>query len=337
MKLCDKCFALLDENDLYCKECGASVAEGVEGSDSIVYPEIARANLARLRGEMEEAERICRTILKQYPNNVSAHILLGDLCFDANNLEEACQWYDLALGLAPENSMLAKKLARATELLEAQREKDATDELTVTDSKSHIWASVGVVVAILAFGALAFWYGKMRAQDQYEASLVNTEPIDFNGIAPPRTKAAPPDAGQPKDGDETSGQVGEQPTERAPAGGAPQRVERMTAQEKAALDALRMALGGSGAACEAVYLTGTSALALASNQPDWTEDDKSLFMALAAKALFEHEQTLSTVEVRFFDTNGAVVRSALISRAQLSAATGEPGTVDWARSVLGSG
>jgi hypothetical protein len=323
MKLCDKCFSLLDENDLYCKECGAAVAEGVEGSDSIVYPEIARANLARLRGELEEAERICRSILKQYPNNVSAHILLGDLCFDANQLEEARQWYDLAIGLAPENVMLSKKLARATELLEAQREKDATEELAVSESKSHIWASVGVVVAILAFGALAFWYGKMRAETSYKASLVNTDPIDFNGIAPPRAAEPPvnPNPPQAEDGSKQPENAETAPSTQS--GTSVVRSEGMTPQEKALLDAVRSALGGSGAACEAVFRMGSSCLLIALRQPDWTEEDNNAFVHLAAKALFEQDAGLTTVEVRFADSgSGEVTQSSTVSRDQLASSPG---------------
>src|SRR5688500_5066185 len=78
-KLCDKCFATMPSDAPFCPECGAPVGSS-EGSDSEIYPLLARANLLRMRAEYKQAENVCLSILKRYPNNSSTNTLLGDIC-----------------------------------------------------------------------------------------------------------------------------------------------------------------------------------------------------------------------------------------------------------------
>lgn len=49
------------------------------------------------------------------PDNVAAHSLMGDIYFDQGRLDDAIQWYCLAIDLAPDNSADKVKLARAVE------------------------------------------------------------------------------------------------------------------------------------------------------------------------------------------------------------------------------
>jgi RNA polymerase subunit RPABC4/transcription elongation factor Spt4 len=329
MKLCDKCFALLEEDALFCTECGASVAEGVEGSDAIVYPDIARANLARMKGNEEEAERICLGILKRYPNNVSAHILLGDIHSDSGRLEEAVQWYDLATALAPDNAILRQKLERVREALHRQNETDATARLEVSESKSHVWTSVGIVLLILAFGGLTFWYGKMRAEAGLRESLVSTEPIDINGVVPPKStipkeEPAPPAEEEP-------------PAEQSPpASQSSPGITAMTPDEQTLLQAVKRMVGNAESQVISVVWSSPIAVVNGVVGEGWSRDDVSLFMALAAKAVLDDAADVSVVEVRLFGSSG-LSSSARIPRDRMAAAVGEVGTVAWARSVLGEG
>lgn len=327
MKLCDKCFALLEEDAMFCTECGASVAEGVEGSDAIVYPDIARANLARMKGNEEEAERICLGILKRYPNNVSAHILLGDIHSDSGRLEEAMQWYDLATGLAAENTILKQKLERVREALQRQNETDATARLEVSESKLHVWTSVGIVLLILVFGGLTFWYGKMRAEAGLRNSLVNTDPIDINGVAPPKStipkeEPAPPAEEEP-------------PPEQPPTSAQPSPdVITMTPDEQSLLQAVKRMVGNAEGQAQSVVWSSPVAVVNAVKPEGWTEDDVALFIALAAKAVLDAAADVSVVEVRIFGSTG-LLHASRIPRDRMAAAVGEVGTSAWARSVVG--
>ncbi|MER3413671.1 MAG: hypothetical protein C4340_02545 [Armatimonadota bacterium] len=327
MKLCDKCYAPLEEGALFCTECGASVTEGVEGSDSIVYPDIARANLARMRGDEADAERICLTILKKYPNNVSAHILLGDIYWDSARLEEAMQWYDLAIALAPENTVLKRKLERTREALHRNSETDAAARLEVPEGRSHVWTAVALVILIVAFGGLTFWYGKMRAEAGLRESMVNTDPIDINGIAPPKSTIPEGEPEPPARDEPTSEQS---PTGTPVSPGAP----IMTPDEQALLQAVNRMVGNAKG--QALSLTWSSPVVVVNGvrAEGWTQDDVVLFMALAAKAVLDAAADVNLVEVRLFGASG-LSNTARIPRERMSATGGEVGTVAWAHSVLG--
>lgn len=327
MKLCDKCYSLLEEDALFCTECGASVTEGVEGSDAIVYPDIARANLARMRGDESEAERICLAILKRYPNNVSAHILLGDIYWDSGRLEEAMQWYDLATSLAPENTTLKLKLERTRDTLQRQSETDAAARLEVPEGRSHLWTGVALVVILLAFGGLTFWYGKMRAEAALRDSMVNTDPIDINGIVPPKSTIP--------ESDPSRSEQGEPSANKPPVDAqAPASAPTMTPDEQSLLQAVKQMAGPASG--QALSLTWSSPVVVvnAVRGDGWTDDDVAVFMALAAKAVFDAAADVSMVEVRLFGASG-LSKAARISRERMLAAVGEVGTVAWAQSVLG--
>lgn len=324
MKLCDKCYALLEEDALFCTECGASVAEGIEGSDAIVYPDIARANLARMRGNEAEAERICLAILKRYPNNVSAHILLGDIYWDSARLEEAMQWYDLATSLAPENATLKLKLERAREALQRQSETDAIARLEVPEGRSHIWVGIALVTLILAFGGLTFWYGKMRAEASLRDSMLNTDPIDINGIVPP--KSTIPDEEPPE------GRPEETPP-RDPA--TPPSAPVMTPDEQRLLQAVKQMVGNAEGQVLSLVWSAPVVVVNSVQADGWTKEDVTLFAALAAKAVLDGAADVSVVEVRLFGASG-LSNAMRISRERMLSAVGEVGSVAWAQSVLGS-
>lgn len=97
-------------------ECGSRVKEGTldplyaEGSDREVYPELARANLLRMQGNYEAAIDICRQIIGRFPSNETVHALLGDIYADQGKLDDAIQWYELLVELAPNNVHYSARL-----------------------------------------------------------------------------------------------------------------------------------------------------------------------------------------------------------------------------------
>lgn len=114
--ICPKCFAEIPDTSAFCMECGSRIKEDTidplyaEGSDREVYPELARANLLRMQGKYEEAIEVCRRIIGRFPSNETVHALLGDIYADQGKLEDAIQWYELLVELAPTNPHYSAKL-----------------------------------------------------------------------------------------------------------------------------------------------------------------------------------------------------------------------------------
>jgi tetratricopeptide (TPR) repeat protein len=107
-------------------ECGSRIREDTidplyaEGSDREVYPELARANLLRMQGKYEEAIEVCRRIMGRFPSNETVHALLGDIYADQGKLEDAIQWYELLVELAPTNVHYNAKLHNLRAMRAAQ-------------------------------------------------------------------------------------------------------------------------------------------------------------------------------------------------------------------------
>ena len=74
----------------------------------MVHALLAQANLHRMRRQWEEAVECCVTVLRAQPANQNAHILLGDVYRDQRKLDEAVQWYTMALELRPNPTDQAK-------------------------------------------------------------------------------------------------------------------------------------------------------------------------------------------------------------------------------------
>jgi tetratricopeptide (TPR) repeat protein len=124
--ICPKCFAEIPDTSAFCMECGSRIREDTtdplyaEGSDREVYPELARANLLRMQGKYEEAIEVCRRIMGRFPSNETVHALLGDIYADQGKLEDAIQWYELLVELAPTNVHYNAKLHNLRAMRAAQ-------------------------------------------------------------------------------------------------------------------------------------------------------------------------------------------------------------------------
>jgi hypothetical protein len=87
------------------------------GAASDVNGLLTKANLHRLRNEWKEAIDCCVAVLRAQPGNQTAHSLLGDLYRDQGRLDEAIQWYRMAIELRPNPSDEAK-------LVQVERERN---------------------------------------------------------------------------------------------------------------------------------------------------------------------------------------------------------------------
>jgi hypothetical protein len=314
MRLCDKCFSVLKAESTYCEECGAPQGE-TPGSDSIVYPEIARANLLRLKGSLDEAEKVCLAVLKRYPNNPAAHVMMGDLSFEAGKLENAKQWYEMALDLTPGDEGIRRKL-RAVDESSTQRIAEAgLAGLEVRPrSGATVAAMLGVVFLLVALAGLMFWLG--YANKKTRADVI--DPISVNGEAPPRvsepdTSVVAPPVTKPEPSNQPS----------APSG--------MTAEEAALRTAMVAELGELGGRVGALMVDGSGAIAsltgAESDQVDAAQVGAWLVRRGSPQAY-----------VRVLDPASRSVRfSGTVTKTALDAATAEPGTPEWATAVLSTG
>lgn len=176
---------MMPKGSEFCAECGAplDLAPGVGGSDTEVYPELAKANLLRMRKEYKQAEDVCLSILRRYPNNASANTLLGDICAEKGDLEQAAEWYELALDLIPDSAAEKAKLEDVRARL-ATKEKAATVEtLGITHTSKPPYVTIAaVVVALLIVGvgvAVA-----VRGDSTPKTNLDGSKPLVVNGETP---------------------------------------------------------------------------------------------------------------------------------------------------------
>lgn len=79
------------------------------------YALLAQANLLRMRGRWAEAIEQCMKALTLSPDNASAQSLLGDIYENQGLLDDAIQWYRMALDVHPDSPADKMKLARVVE------------------------------------------------------------------------------------------------------------------------------------------------------------------------------------------------------------------------------
>lgn len=76
---------------------------------------LSRANLARVRGNLAEAETICNTAIELDPTSADAQSLLGDLFLAQEKHDEALHCYSLATELKPGNASFREKRDKAVQ------------------------------------------------------------------------------------------------------------------------------------------------------------------------------------------------------------------------------
>lgn len=77
-------------------------------SGQTVHALLAQANLHRMRHKWDEAIDCCVAVLRLQPANQTAHVLLGDVYRDQNRVDDAIQWYGMAVDLRPNPTDQAK-------------------------------------------------------------------------------------------------------------------------------------------------------------------------------------------------------------------------------------
>lgn len=197
LNLCEKCFAMLAAGAEFCPDCGAPVAAAgpTEGSDSEIYPQLAQANLLRMRGEYKQAEDVCLALLHRYPNNATANTLLGDIAAERGDLEYAVQWYELALDLVPDSEVDHQKLRSVRQRIEERDAAQTAQQLELPDRTPlgpRVIAAVAAIV--IGVGIISFVLGRQAPAKPERSSpfvLKSEEPRDEADSTPPVQEPAP--------------------------------------------------------------------------------------------------------------------------------------------------
>jgi hypothetical protein len=121
-----------------------------------VHTELAQANLFRLRGERDAAEKKCLSILKRFPNEAEAHSLLGDLSADKEDWARAIEWYELALDLNPSSTPDRTKLDEAARRLHDAESAETVEQLGLPEPTSRLpWIIGGLIALVVICGVIA--------------------------------------------------------------------------------------------------------------------------------------------------------------------------------------
>lgn len=152
--------------------------------------DLARANLLRMRGDYKGAVDQCLSILKRAPEDGDAHTLVGDIYAEQGDLEQAAQWYELALDLNPKSSGDRTKLEQVRQRMRERETATAAEQLGLPPDRPNPLLLGGVaLVILLALGIGSYLLGQ-RAEIARHSSVARTIPVN----APPQGEAASPDA-----------------------------------------------------------------------------------------------------------------------------------------------
>jgi len=194
---CDKCFTPSPKGSEFCQNCGAALSSkpGAEGSDVVVYPQLAQVNLLRMRSRFKEAEETCLAILHQYPHNLSANVLMGDLAAEQGNLDQAVQWYELALDIDPDSAALKTKLEAARTKNEDTVVQTVVQELGLPPEKPKTLLVALISLAAILLLGLGAWFAYKSAKASTDANKIDSPILIGQGTAGGGGSAGPSPVG----------------------------------------------------------------------------------------------------------------------------------------------
>jgi hypothetical protein len=176
-----------------------STAEGLSLAQNvamIVQTELSKANFLRMRQQFREAEELCLVVLRTYPQNVEAHVLLGDIFADQGQFEHANQWYSLALDLQPEDFAVRQKMQIARGQVRHLEALSSLDQLGLPRRQGSrpLLFGIGALALIAVCAVLAYNAGQqsVHSAPPTPASVLN-QPI----VAPESPEVAVPPAATP--------------------------------------------------------------------------------------------------------------------------------------------
>lgn len=241
LDLCSKCFDMVPVSGHICHEQGCPMMDtlGAETADVHVYPELAKANLLRMRGEFKLARDACLSILKRYPGNATAHTLLGDISAEEGDLHQAAEWYEMALDITPDSEADLRKLERVRARMTERDAIHTAQQLGLPTQKSPAkWLAIGAVAIVVTGGIVAFALttGDGPKVQKGRVEIGNRPDVsDFPSLTDPGEKKV-----EAKTDEKKPDPTGDEKTQEPPAtGGDGGKTDPPAGAENALLDRLR--------------------------------------------------------------------------------------------------
>lgn len=275
-------------------------------------PELGKAHLLRLRGDLSAAIDQCLTVLKKNPDHHEAHVMLGDLHAEAGSLDQAAEWYELALDLRPDAEGDKVKLAAVRDRLRAQETEARIESLGLPPERNSTPMLAGGLLALVAVIALLGWmFGrdKKSTGGRIATSIAAPAPDPVEtGVTtapPPITTPAP---------------VATAPTPVT----VPSPATAVTRADESALNLLRQR-STEGARLLSLASDPRARMATLTASAEGVAEPRRLAATLG-RDLLENDPAMQVVVVRLLRA-GELVLVADVSRSRL-AETGAPGWAD---------
>lgn len=150
---------------------------------------LAHIHLLKLRGEYQKAIEACRELLTLAPHSSEACCMMGDLFQEQQNLDEAKNWYELAVEYDPDQVGYFRKVGMVKEAI-VQRDRLETARkigLPTTSAKVPQFAAM-VMSLIVCFGIVGFFVGRQGASP---GTPIMSDPIEVQGSLPAKTEVKP--------------------------------------------------------------------------------------------------------------------------------------------------
>ncbi len=155
---------------------GDALAAAQSGLSREAYALLAQANLLRVRGHWAEAVDACRAALRLAPDSGAAQSLLGDIYENQGALDEAAQWYRMALDSTPDSAADRMKLDR---LLGHQEAASPAALLPRPAAPERIIRALALAAAlmVLLISGLAFSAARRHAASAPLDTEVKSAPV----------------------------------------------------------------------------------------------------------------------------------------------------------------
>lgn len=191
-----------------------------EPEETCIGPLLARANLLRMRGQWNEAVAACTEALRRVPRSPTACSLLGGIYEAQNRLEDALQWYSMAVEFDASNKADRDKLdilVQTQRRALLQQEKEAQTRAPRVDPANRtlrwfdrvfppgrqgtiarLMLFVGGLLSLLLVFTTAFVYWGNQTDTPPSSVALGGLPVSPDTVSPalvvqPRTgRAAPP-------------------------------------------------------------------------------------------------------------------------------------------------
>lgn len=190
-ELCPLCLLWRKPSEGACDDPDCPIGKPYDSVEADVHLELARANLLRMRGEYAGAREACLSILKRFPGDLSAHTLIGDIAAESGDLEQASQWYEMALDVAPDSQPDRHKLESVRQRIQEHEAATTAQQLGLPTTKPRalrfaIVTSLFIVVVAIA----AFYTGGWSRTRGQEAPVVRDK-IELAPAEPETPQRAP--------------------------------------------------------------------------------------------------------------------------------------------------